>query len=131
MISFATIVIRFFFLQISKRMPNSRIFFRSAIILITRMHSSRMRTSRSLTACLSLLPGWVGGGGMSGPGGGGDVCSGAGGQGIPACTEADHPPPPPLTESQTPVKTLPWPNLVAAGNKNEIIQKSTFSSVCV
>ena len=25
--------------------------------------------------------------------------------------------PPPLTESQTPVKTLPWPNFVAAGNQ--------------
>ena len=25
--------------------------------------------------------------------------------------------PPPLTESQTPVKTLPWPNFVAAGHK--------------
>ena len=46
-----------------------------------------------------LLPG-----GVSAPGGGG----------IPACTEAD--PPPVWTESQTPVKTLPWPNFVAAGN---------------
>ena len=34
------------------------------------------------------------------------------GGGIPACTEAD---PPLLTESQTPVKTFPWPNFVAAG----------------
>ena len=42
------------------------------------------------------------GGGVSGPGGG-----------IPACTEAE--PPPLWTESQTPVKTLPWPNFVAAG----------------
>ena len=33
--------------------------------------------------------------------------------GIPACTEADNPL---LTESQTPVKTLPWPNFVVAGN---------------
>ena len=38
------------------------------------------------------------------------------GGGIPACTEAD---PPPLTESQTPVKTLPWPNFVAAGKNYE------------
>ena len=48
------------------------------------------------------------GGGVSGPGGGcliRGVC-------IPACTEADTPP----VESQTPVKTLPWPNFVAAGN---------------
>ena len=48
------------------------------------------------------------------PGLGGGVWSGGGG--IPACTEAD-PPPPLWTESQTPVKTLPWPNFVAAGNK--------------
>ena len=27
--------------------------------------------------------------------------------------------PPLLTESQTPVKTLPWPNFVAAGNDNK------------
>ena len=37
-----------------------------------------------------------------------------GGGGIPACTEADTPL---WTESQTPVKTLTWPNFVAAGNK--------------
>ena len=52
-----------------------------------------MRTGRSLTVlCRNLLPG---------------------GCGIPACTEADTPL---RTESQTPVKTLPWPNFVAAGN---------------
>ena len=33
--------------------------------------------------------------------------------GIPPCTEADTPL---WTESHTPVKTLPWPNFVAAGN---------------
>ena len=33
--------------------------------LLTRMHSSRMRTGRSLTVCRSLLPG----GGVSAPGG--------------------------------------------------------------
>ena len=43
-----------------------------------------------------LLPG-----GLSAPGGGG----------IPACTEANTPL---WTESQMPVKTLPWPNFVAA-----------------
>ena len=48
----------------------------------------------------------------------GDVCSRGGcllqGRGvcIPACTKADTPL---LTESQMPVKTLPWPNFVAAG----------------
>ena len=96
-----------------------------------------MRTGRSLTIVLEsasggvLLPGgfssggvclvWgvcvcvcvcvclVWGGGVPGPGGSGLVPGG----GIPACTEAD----PPLTESQTPVKTLPGPNFVAAGNK--------------
>ena len=75
----------------------------------TRMHSSRMRTVRSLSVCCSLFPGgclvpggvWPGGcllhggvcsrgvsgpGGLSAPGG-----SGSGG-GIPACTEADTPP---------------------------------------
>ena len=63
-----------------------------------------------------LLPGGrqVWWGGVPGPG----VClvwGGLlpGGSGIPACTEAD---PPPWTESQTLVKTLPWPNFVAAGN---------------
>ena len=43
------------------------------------MHSSRMRTGRSLTVCCSLLPGGVGGvsapGGFSLPGGGGDCLS--------------------------------------------------------
>ena len=104
-------------------------------IFWTRMHSSRMRTGRSLTVCWSLLPG--GGGGLPGPGGsawsrgsaprggvpgwsGGAwsqggclvqgvclVCLGVSGPGgsawsgggllpggyIPACTEADTPPP--------------------------------------
>ena len=45
------------------------------IIIITRMHSSRMRTGRSLTVCRSLLPG--GGGGVPAQGGtcpGGCTC---------------------------------------------------------
>ena len=44
---------------------------------LTRMHSSRMRTGRSLTVCRSLLPGGVSapGGEESAPGG---VCSGGG-----------------------------------------------------
>ena len=46
---------------------------------------------------------------VSAPGG---VCSG-GWVGIPACTEADtHPP----VDRHMPVKILPWPNFVAAGN---------------
>ena len=53
----------------------------------------------------------------------GDVCSRGSALGgvcswgvcIPACIEANTPPPL-LTESQMPVKTLPWPNFVAAGN---------------
>ena len=70
-----------------------------------------------------LLPrGVVSGGGVCPQGG---VCSGGGysrgvsasrGCGIPACSEADTPARP-WTESQTPVKTVPWPNFVAAGNK--------------
>ena len=66
------------------------------------MHSSRMRTGRSLTVygeCLLLVGGGgllLGGGGVSALGGclpwggvcsWGDVCGG-----IPACTEADTPP---------------------------------------
>ena len=88
-----------------------------------------MRTGRSLTVLYrSLLPG--GGGLLSGdlllggsaprvggllPGG---VCSG----GVCSRGRGWHPSmhwgrPPLWTESQTPVKTLPWPNFVAAGNK--------------
>ena len=101
----------------------------------TRMHSSRMRTGRS---------GWVGvwlcvcsGGGCLLRGGcllwgvsallwGGllqgrcllpqGACSGGC---IPASTEADNPPS--VNQSQTPVKTLPWPNFVAAGNNVLVI----------
>ena len=38
------------------------------------------------------------------------------GAGCPNMHWDRKPPPPPWTESQTPVKTLPWPNFVAAGN---------------
>ena len=101
----------------------------SSINLIpTRMHSSRMRTGRSLTVCCSLLPGvgaWSRGG--SAPRGGawcgGCVCSWGGvpprGVGIPACTEADTPPPPPV-DTHTLVKILPWPNFVAAGKNVQV-----------
>ena len=66
--------------------------------------------------------GWSGGGSAHGgwlvqgdllPGGG--VVSGLGG--FPACTEVDTPPPP--VDRHTLVKTLPWPNFVAAG-KNKL-----------
>ena len=60
---------------------------------ITRMHSSRMRTGRSLTVCWRLLPGGEGGLVLGG------ICSRGclvlagcllrGGGGISACTEAD------------------------------------------
>ena len=59
---------------------------------------------------------WSGGGGclvygVSGPGGSAPRGVWSGGY-IPACTEADPPP----VDRQTPVKILPWPNFVAAGN---------------
>ena len=44
------------------------------------------------------------------------------GGGIPACTEAD---PPPWTESQMPVKTLPCPNFVAGGK--DLVQLSPWN----
>ena len=129
------------------------------------MHSSRMRTSHSLTVCWCLLPGEEGGvwsrgcllwgvsapGGVSAPrgvsalGGGsgprrgvcprggllpgrGGVCSWGGlvwgrrgllrGGGA-VSQHALRQTPPLWTESQTPVKTLPWPNFVAAGNNKQ------------
>ena len=61
---------------------------------VTRMHSSRMRTGRSLTVCRSLLPG--GGCLLGGVCSGGCLLLGEGvsalGGGIPPCTEADTPP---------------------------------------
>ena len=74
----------------------------------TRMHSSRMRTGRSLTVCWSLLPG-----GVSAPGRGSaprGVCSQGGllrGGLLPGgvSQHALRQTPPPLTESQMPVKT--------------------------
>ena len=47
------------------------------ILILTRMHSSRMRTGRSLTVCWSLLPGGVCSGGVSAQGvsAPGGVCS--------------------------------------------------------
>ena len=63
------------------------------------MHSSRMRTGRSLTVCRSLPRG----GGVPGPGGG-----------IPACTEADTPPEQNDRQVQ---KYYLGHNFVAAGKK--------------
>ena len=54
------------------------------------MHSSRMRTGRSLTVCQGLLPG--GGGGEGSTPGGKGARGARGGGGIPACPEADPPP---------------------------------------
>ena len=103
------------------------------------MHSSRMRTGRSLTVCRSLLPGGVSASrGVSAPrgvyGGGGSASrwvSAPGGStpmggllprgGYPIMHWGRLPPP--LTESQTPVKTLPWPNFVATGN-NKIMDRN-------
>ena len=92
------------------------------------MHSSRMRTGRSLTVCRGvppfggcLVPGCLLPGGLL-PGGSpswqGWFPSWGGlprGGSIPVCTEAE---PPLLTESQTPVKTLPWPNFFAASKNS-------------
>ena len=103
----------------------------------TRMRSSRMRTGRSLTVCWSLLPGGVSATGGSGPRGG--VCyrgglvpgvSAPGGGLVPGgwsrggllgggisqhALRQTRP-----VDRQTPVKILPWPNFVAAGNNGSI-----------
>ena len=63
-----------------------------------------------------VVPGVWGGVWSRGVCSGGCVWSGGGG-GIQACTEADSPL---WTESQTPVKTLPWPNFVAAGKNRHL-----------
>ena len=88
----------------------------------TRMHSSRMRTGRSLTVCRSLVSG-----GCVSARGGGVVCSQGGclllggcllggGCGIPACTEADNPPPREQNDKQV-QKYYLGHNFVADGNK--------------
>ena len=112
------------------------------------MHSSRMRTGRSLTVCCSLLPGgdgWSasGGGclllgGVPGPGGSASlggclvwegVCSGGiclpggsapgGGGWVSQHALRQTPLPLPPVDRHTLVKILPWPNFVAAGNKSK------------
>ena len=151
------------------------------------MHSSRMRTGRSLTVCWRMLPrgvcswgvstlegsglgGLLGGGGVSAwevsargasaLGGSGlrGICSRKGGllrrgsgcllqggicsqgglvQGVSALgvwsqgvvsQHALRQTLPPWTESQTPVKTLPWPNFVAAGKY--ALPRITYSLAC-
>ena len=77
------------------------------------MHSSRMRTGRSLTVCWRLLPGGClpgPGGYLPGPGGGVCLVQGVGlpglggsGPGGVASQHALRQTPPPWTESQTPV----------------------------
>ena len=81
------------------------------------MHSSKMRTGRSLTVCRSLLPGGGGFalGDVSAPGGcllGGCLLPGGG---FPACTEADTPPVNRMTNRCK--KYYLGHNFVAAGNK--------------
>ena len=84
-----------------------------------------MRTGRSLTVCQSLLPG---GGGVSALGG---VCSRGvcslgesapgGGGGLLRAGVSQHAlrqTTPPWTESQMPVKTLPWPKNIDRGRNS-------------
>ena len=112
------------------------------------MHSSRMRPGRSLTVCWCLLPGEGGsgprGGGVGiwsqgvvpGPGGSdpggwclvGGVCLIRGMGGV----VSKHAEPSPV-DRHTPVKTLPWPNFVAAGKdicSNNIVN-CIFSMITV
>ena len=118
------------------------------VTLLTRMHSSRMRTGHSLTVCWSLLPG----GGGSGPGGclvwgesaprgvssqGGSAPGGSAPRGVWSrgggvwsrgvlvwgVYPSMHWGRPPV-DRHMPVKILPWPNFVAAG-KND---KTSFSN---
>ena len=91
------------------------------------MHSSRMRTGHSLTISLGGVsaPGWV-----SAPGGlpRRSLCS----RGRGVSQHALRQTPPALTESQTSVKTLPWPNFVAAGNYNmRLITSMEYLSLSV
>ena len=70
-------------------------------------------------------PGGVCSGGMSAPGG---VCSW--GVGVyPSMHWGRHPNL--WTESHTPVKTLPWPNFVAAGNNYAVIKLRNYLTHCL
>ena len=44
---------------------------------------------------------------------------------IPACTEADTPPPP--VDRQMPVKILPWPSFVTSGNKVQDLHNTSVA----
>ena len=112
-----------------------------------RMHSSRMRTGRSLTVCCSLLPGGEGGvcsGGVCLLWGG--VCSG----GVPGlgCVSAPggsahggwvsqhalRQTPPlwadtPLVDRHTLVKILPWPNFGAAGKNSDLKRQKNIQNI--
>ena len=110
-----------------------------------------MRTGRSLTVCWRLLPGeggsgppggrlvWGGlvrevGGWGSGPGGclvwgglvPGGLVPGLGGW-YPSMHWGRTPP----VDRQTPVKTLPWPNFVAAGNKTRTLMNKFDASIAL
>ena len=89
---------------------------RLVIIVVTRMHFSRMHTGRLLTICWSLLPGGCLLWGVCSQGRG--VCSW--GVSVHVSQHALRQTPPLLTESQPPVKTLPFPNFIAAGNKLQV-----------
>ena len=68
---------------------------------------------------------------MSAPGGSapGGVCSGGSAPGGGVSQHALRHPPPLWTESQTPVKTLPLPNFVAAGNKDAFLHVHSLLSL--
>ena len=92
---------------------------------LTRMHSSRMRTGRSLTVCCSLLPGGVclvRGGVYLIRGGGGSPPGAVWSRGVWVCSRGGvsqhalrQTPPRRQNSWHTLVKILPWPNFVAAG----------------
>ena len=132
--------------------------FHLSFYFVTRMHSSRMRTGRSLTVCWSLLSGGVlvrggllpegsGLGGVCSQGGSGPGRVSASGRvwshggvwsrgvwsqgglvpgdlvmGVISQHALRQTPP---VDRHTPVKILPWPNFVAAGNK------TSFSDIIV
>ena len=121
---------------------------KQTVKLSPKVISSRMRTGRSLTVCGSLLPGGVSSGGGSHLGGLipgglwfggvsaprgvsalGGVCSrevsawgmSAPRGGVISQHALRQTPPPSKTESQMPVKTLPWPNFVVAGKYEYVV----------
>ena len=85
----------------------SRTAFTQTAVLKTRLHSSRMRTTRSLTVSPSML------------------CSGG------VVSQHALRQTPLLTVSHMPVKTLPCPNFVAGGNKPSKPFQQSRSTVMV